>query len=153
MITVDVNPYFDAFIRWQFNTLKRLGKIMFGKRLSIFSPNENQPCADHDRASGEGVVPQEYTAIKLRLVSKPPPALQSFVDEPSHSGVFLLCATLRPETMYGQVSTGIRVVDVLAFLNVALFRQMPGCCHMVTIVAFVGRTARSGSAVLVRPRT
>ncbi|SPQ96003.1 leucine--tRNA ligase [Plasmodiophora brassicae] len=106
-ITTNVNPYFDAFIRWQFNTLKRLGKIMFGKRLSIFSPNENQPCADHDRASGEGVVPQEYTAIKLRLVSKPPPALQSFVDEPSHSGVFLLCATLRPETMYGQTNAWV----------------------------------------------
>jgi leucyl-tRNA synthetase len=27
-----------------------------------------QPCADHDRASGEGVGPQEYTLIKMRVL-------------------------------------------------------------------------------------
>lgn len=31
-ITTDVNPYYDAFVRWQFITLKDLGKVMFGKR-------------------------------------------------------------------------------------------------------------------------
>ncbi len=31
-ITTDVNPYYDAFIRWQFNTLKRTNKVAFGKR-------------------------------------------------------------------------------------------------------------------------
>ena len=25
-------------------------------------------CADHDRAEGENVLPQEYTLIKLRLI-------------------------------------------------------------------------------------
>lgn len=32
-ITTDVNPYYDAFIRWQFNTLKAKEKIGFGARL------------------------------------------------------------------------------------------------------------------------
>lgn len=29
---------------------------------------DGQVCADHDRASGEGVGPQEYTLIKLRVL-------------------------------------------------------------------------------------
>ena len=33
-ITTEINPYYDAFIRWQFNTLykKRANKIGFGNR-------------------------------------------------------------------------------------------------------------------------
>jgi len=31
-ITTDVNPYYDSFIRWQFETLKSLGKLVYGKR-------------------------------------------------------------------------------------------------------------------------
>ena len=31
-ITTHVNPYYDAFIRWQFNTLKNKGKVEFGAR-------------------------------------------------------------------------------------------------------------------------
>jgi leucyl-tRNA synthetase len=64
-ITTDVNPYYDAFIRWQFNNLKRMvrlwitffnflqDKIKFGKRPTIFSPLDGQPCMDHDRDIGE----------------------------------------------------------------------------------------------------
>lgn len=33
----------------------------------MFSPLDGQPCADHDRASGEGVGPQEYTLIKMKV--------------------------------------------------------------------------------------
>lgn len=42
-----MNPFYDRFIQWQFNTLKKRAKIAFGNRLSIFSPIDNQPCADH----------------------------------------------------------------------------------------------------------
>ena len=31
-ITTSVNPYYDAFIRWQFNTLKAKHKVEFGAR-------------------------------------------------------------------------------------------------------------------------
>lgn len=32
-ITTDVNPYFDSFVKWQFNKLKNAKLIDFGKRL------------------------------------------------------------------------------------------------------------------------
>jgi leucyl-tRNA synthetase len=73
--------------------------------IAIFSPAEDQPCADHDRASGEGVGPQEYTLIKLKLLT-PPPKLQALLSERKMSDrtVILPAATLRPETMYGQTN-------------------------------------------------
>jgi leucyl-tRNA synthetase len=69
-ITTDYNPYYDSFVRWQFNKLREKGKICFGKRYTIFSPKDNQPCMDHDRSSGEGVGPQEYTLIKLKVIQE-----------------------------------------------------------------------------------
>lgn len=65
MITTDMNPYYDSFIRWQFNTLKANGKIHYGKKYTIYSALDRQPCADHDRADGEGVGVQEYAGIKI----------------------------------------------------------------------------------------
>lgn len=104
-ITTDYNPYYDSFVRWQFNKLKQKGKICFGKRYTIFSPKDNQPCMDHDRSSGEGVGPQEYTLIKLRVVDENlPDKLRAFADKP----IFLVAATLRPETMYGQTNCWVR---------------------------------------------
>ncbi|BDA46666.1 Leucine-tRNA ligase, cytoplasmic [Coccomyxa sp. Obi] len=99
-ITTDVNPYYDSFIRWQFEVLRRQGKIVKDKRYAVYSPKDGQPCADHDRASGEGVNPQEYTLIKMEAVELPGKlaALQG------RGRVFLLAATLRPETMYGQTN-------------------------------------------------
>lgn len=75
-ITTDANPFFDSFVRWQFNHLKARGKIAYGKRYTIYSPKDGQPCMDHDRSSGEGVGPQEYTLIKMKVVSDPPQKLK-----------------------------------------------------------------------------
>lgn len=101
-ITTEVNPFYDSFIRWQFNKLRQLNKIKFGKRNAVYSPTDGQPCADHDRSSGEGVQPQEYILIKMRLLRLPniPNAEEIFGDRP----VYLPAATLRPETMYGQTN-------------------------------------------------
>lgn len=98
-ITTDANPFFDSFVRWQFNHLKARGKIMYGKRHTIFSPKDGQPCMDHDRSSGEGVGPQEYTLIKMKVTGKLPAKLASV-----KKAVYLVCGTLRPETMYGQTN-------------------------------------------------
>ncbi|MGB1604167.1 MAG: class I tRNA ligase family protein, partial [Promethearchaeia archaeon] len=98
-ITTEASPWYDAFVRWQFRKLKALQKVKFGKRFSIFSPLDNQICADHDRASGEGVGAQEYTLIRMELVTLPP-ALEMLAGKT----VVLLAATLRPETMYGQTN-------------------------------------------------
>lgn len=43
-------------------------KIRFGKRANVYCVLDGQVCADHDRASGEGVGPQEYTLIKLKVL-------------------------------------------------------------------------------------
>jgi leucyl-tRNA synthetase len=98
-ITTDANPFFDSFVRWQFNHLKDRKKIMYGKRHTIFSPKDGQPCMDHDRSSGEGVGPQEYTLIKMKLVGAMPAKLKSI-----KSPIYMVAATLRPETMYGQTN-------------------------------------------------
>lgn len=58
-------------LRRQFWTLYRLGKVIKDKRNTIYSPLDGQPCADHDRATGEGVNPQEYTLIKLEALELP----------------------------------------------------------------------------------
>lgn len=99
-ITTDVNPYYDSFVRWQFRKLKDLDKIKFGKRYTIFSPLDNQPCMDHDRQTGEGVAPQEYTIIKIQVLEVPESMSAALGDK----NVFLPAATLRPETMYGQTN-------------------------------------------------
>lgn len=103
-ITTDANPYFDSFVRWQFIHLKEKGKILYGKRYTIFSPKDNQPCMDHDRSSGEGVGPMEYTIVKMKVAGKLPQKLQKVGNKP----VFLVAATLRPETMYGQTNCWVR---------------------------------------------
>lgn len=128
-ITTDVNPYYDAFIRWQFNTLKKANKVLFGSRLSIFSVVEQQPCADHDRASGEGVGPQEYTLIKLKLCEPYPKSLAHLKGKQ----VYLPAATLRPETMYGQ--TNLFVLPEGDYGNTILtsHRQYVNHCTIVRV--------------------
>ena len=98
-ITTSENPFYNKFIEWQFRHLKAMKLIEFGERPSVFSERDLQICADHDRAKGEGVGPQEYTLIKLKLLEFPP-VLKSLTGR----SVFLVAATLRPETMYGQTN-------------------------------------------------
>lgn len=104
-VTTDANPYYDAFVRWQMNRLHDLGKIKFGERYTIYSAKDGQPCMDHDRQSGEGVGPQEYTGIKIKITEWPQ-AAQDVLKNASVSlegkSTYLVAATLRPETMYGQ---------------------------------------------------
>lgn len=106
-LTTDVNPYFDSFVRWQFNRLKQLNAIKYGKRYSIFSPLDNQPCMDHDRSAGENVGPQEYSLIKIQLVELPD-KIKSKLSSDLHNKVYLVAATLKPETMYGQTNCWLK---------------------------------------------
>ncbi|CAG9091449.1 unnamed protein product [Plutella xylostella] len=99
-ITTDANKFYDSFIRWQFYHLKERKKIMYGKRYTIFSPMDSQPCMDHDRSTGEGAGPQEYTLIKMELLKPFPKVLKSLEGKK----VNFVAATLRPETMYGQTN-------------------------------------------------
>ncbi|OQV03318.1 hypothetical protein CLAIMM_08371 [Cladophialophora immunda] len=103
-VTTDANPYYDAFVRWQMNRLHELNKILYGKRYTIYSPKDGQPCMDHDRTKGEGVGPTEYTALKLKVKEWSPDAAKAIESKiPQDASVYFVPATLRPETMYGQV--------------------------------------------------
>jgi leucyl-tRNA synthetase len=65
---------------------------------------------DHERASGEGVAPQEYTLIKIKVKGIPAdhPAAERLAPLAAliaaGRSVYLVAATLRPETMYGQTN-------------------------------------------------
>ena len=48
---------------------------------------------------GEGVGPQEYTLIKMQILDPKPQILKHIEKR-----IFLVAATLRPETMYGQTN-------------------------------------------------
>lgn len=131
-VTTDVNPYYDAFVRWSMNRLYELGKIKFGKRYTIYSIKDGQPCMDHDRQVGEAVNPQEYTAIKIK-VTEWPEAAKAAVAAAGVDGkdVFLVAATLRPETMYGQTS-----VFVSPKITYGIFEAPNGAYYVSTERAF-----------------
>nr|XP_031858784.1 leucine-tRNA ligase [Kwoniella shandongensis]KAA5525856.1 leucine-tRNA ligase [Kwoniella shandongensis] len=103
-ITTDANPYYDSFIRWQLNKLHKQGRVKFGKRYTIYSPKDGQPCMDHDRASGEAVNPQEYTAVKMEVLEWGPTVTSEVKQAVGGKKVWMVAATLRPETMYGQTN-------------------------------------------------
>ena len=109
-LTTDVNPYYDSFVRWQFIRLKERNKIKFGKRFCIFSPKDGQPCMDHDRSTGEGVGPQEYTLVKIELIESKQ-FLSKLKIDPKQCNldkIYLVAATLRPETMFGQTNCWVK---------------------------------------------
>ncbi|HII17354.1 TPA: leucine--tRNA ligase [Candidatus Woesearchaeota archaeon] len=85
--TTSLNPRYDAFIRWQFSKLREKGYCIRGKFPVVWDPKEQVPVGDHDRIEGEGETPQEFTLLKFKL-----------------GDVYLMAATLRPETMYGQTN-------------------------------------------------
>ncbi|KAF2668860.1 leucyl-tRNA synthetase [Microthyrium microscopicum] len=104
-VTTPANPYYNAFVEWQMRRLKELGKIQFGKRYTVYSPKDGQACLDHDRQSGEGVLVQEYLAIKCKVKTWSDAAAKAIEGKVSSGAkVYLVPATLRPETMYGQTN-------------------------------------------------
>lgn len=103
-MTTPANPYYDSFVRWQMNKLHDQGRIKFGKRYTIYSPKDGQPCMDHDRQSGEAVNPQEYTAVKMKVLEWGPSVPSEVKQAVGGKTVHLVAATLRPETMYGQTN-------------------------------------------------
>ena len=86
-------------MRWQINKLHKLGKIKFGERYTVYSPKDGQPCMDHDRSEGEALGPTEYTGIKMEVVSWSEEAGKIIAENAGGRKVYLVAATLRPETM------------------------------------------------------
>ncbi len=128
MVTTDANLYYDAFVRWQMNRLKDRGKIKFGKRYTIYSIKDGQPCMDHDRSEGETVGPQEYNTLKLKVLEWAPGARVTLDGKTLRDiDVFLIAATLRPETMYGQTCC-----FVAPTIDYGIFKASQTEYHIVT---------------------
>src|SRR5205809_7915895 len=72
----------------QFHHLKDGDFVKIDKHPVIWCPKDQAPIGDHDRIEGEGEVPMEYTLLKFPLAD----------------GRFLVAATIRPETVYGQTN-------------------------------------------------
>ena len=79
-----MDPAFQKFIEWQYNTLFDKGLIVKGSHPVKWCPHDNNPVEDHDILRGEEATIVEYTLIKFR-----------------HKDTIFPCATLRPETVYG----------------------------------------------------
>ena len=118
-ITTEKQKYYDKFVQWHMLKLKQHDFVAFGKRNAIFSMSEDQPCADHDRSCGEGLGPQEYTLIKLKLLDgdKVPESIKKLLSE--NKNIYLVAATLRPETMYGQTNCYILPKGEYGFYEMA----------------------------------
>jgi leucyl-tRNA synthetase len=69
------------------------------RALHHLSPKDGQPCMDHDRQDGEGVKPLQYTCIKVEVVNWSPAAKESIESKMCGRKVFMVTATLQPETM------------------------------------------------------
>jgi leucyl-tRNA synthetase len=78
-------PTFQKFIEWQYKNLKELGYVTRGTHPVVWCPKDQSPTGDHDRQSGEGITPEQYTIIKYKL----------------DKNTILPAATFRPETIYG----------------------------------------------------
>ncbi len=87
-ITTELNPPYDAFVRWQFRKLKEGGYVRIDRHPVIWCPKDQAPIGDHDRLEGEGVTPQAFTLLKF----------------PLPDGRILVAATIRPETVFGQTN-------------------------------------------------
>lgn len=85
--TTSLNPHYDNFIKWQFRLLREKNLIDLGEHPVIWCTKCNSPVGDHARLEGEGETPQEYTLLKFQ-----------FEDG------YLMAASLRPETVYGQTN-------------------------------------------------
>ncbi len=82
--TTSYNKHYSRFITWQYTRLREKGYVSLDTHPVVWCPRDNNPTDDHDRIEGKGVAPEEYTLVKFPM-----------------GEVFLPCATLRPETVFG----------------------------------------------------
>ena len=139
-ITTEKQKYYDKFVQWHMLKLKQHDFVAFGKRNAIFSMSEDQPCADHDRSCGEGLGPQEYTLIKLKLLDgdKVPESIKKLLSE--NKNIYLVAATLRPETMYGQTNCYILPKGEYGFYEMANSEIYVTSEHAILNMAYQEKT-------------
>src|SRR3989338_2099085 len=85
--TTELNPYYDKFVRWQFNKLKEKNYVIKGKFPVVWCPKDNTIVQDHSRVEGEGETPKDFIWVKFRL---------------KDSDLILTAGTTRPDALLAQ---------------------------------------------------
>jgi len=143
-ITTELNPHYDSFIKWQFKKLEQAGMLEFGTRYMIYDKDSKQPCSDHDRSIGEGVEPQEYSLIKLKLVGE------------TSNNVYLLAGTLRPETLYGQTNIWVNKDGMYSMFSVgddicvARYETFLNLSHQMSGIVMIDKEYSKGVEMIGR---
>ncbi len=81
-----IDPLFSKLVEWQFYKLKELGLLIQGSHPVGWCPNENNAVGQHDTLHDVQPEIEKITGIKFRV---------------SNDDAFFVCATFRPETIYG----------------------------------------------------
>ena len=90
--TITTNKDYNKFIEWQFKKLKELGLLIQAPYYATYCPKCGPVAVDPsemDLSKGGNAEKNEYTIIKLQF------------ERPNQ---FIVVATLRPETMFGQTN-------------------------------------------------
>ncbi len=112
------DPRYNRFITWQYDTLRKHGLVREGKHPVRYCVKCENPVTTHDLLEGEEAEMQEWTLLKFAYggsrssVSGPG---SSAGQDPKHAqphqdktedpqACYIIAATLRPETMYGQTN-------------------------------------------------
>lgn len=85
---------YNRFITWQFDSLRKRGLVKEGKHPVRYCTQCRNPVTAHDLLEGEEAEIQEWTLLKFRFQDGGPGA----------EDCFIVAATLRPETMFGQTN-------------------------------------------------
>ncbi len=86
------DPHYNRFVTWQYDTLHKKGLVREGKHPVRYCLNCKNPVTAHDLLEGENAEIQEWTLLKFKM------------SDSHFKDCFLVAATLRPETMYGQTN-------------------------------------------------
>jgi len=81
------DPQYNRFVTWQYKLLQKKGLVRQGKHPVRFCIQCKNPVTAHDLLEGESAEIQEWTLLKFKF-----------------NDCFIVAATLRPETMYGQTN-------------------------------------------------
>ncbi|MCS7094359.1 MAG: leucine--tRNA ligase [Thaumarchaeota archaeon] len=126
--TTDLHPYYSKFVEWQYLTLRELGHVRRGSHPVVWCPSCQSPTGDHDRLTGEGVSPTEFTMV--------------FFDT---GDAYLAAATLRPETIFGTTNVWVKpdatyaIVEALGVKLIVSDRTIAKLVEQVDGVRELGR--------------
>ncbi len=90
---VSIDPKFSKFVEWQFSILNENGLLTKGKHPVGWCPNENNAVGMHDTKSDTEPEIEEMLGIKFQV---------------ENEDYKIVCATYRPETLYGVTNIFIK---------------------------------------------